>query len=232
MAANGASGIKGGNFLIFEQFLNRSGANVYLNTPVSSFAAKSGEQSQLWSVKSARGTVDYKSVILAAPFHSTGIKFPSSLVEQIPAQPYVHLHVTLLTTTSPSPNPEYFGLPASTQVPRMILTTNETARAGGAKLDFNSLTYHGLVREGEWAVKIFSDHEITDGWLDNMFQGKVGWVLRKQVSSFTIKSTRSYSSTLNSGTRTPSFLPQPNSLQSNSIRDSTTSTPLNRKCKS
>jgi prenylcysteine oxidase/farnesylcysteine lyase len=34
MAATGASGIAGGNFQIFEQFLNRSGANVYLNTPV------------------------------------------------------------------------------------------------------------------------------------------------------------------------------------------------------
>lgn len=36
MAATGASGIAGGNFQIFEQFLNRSGANVYLNTPVRS----------------------------------------------------------------------------------------------------------------------------------------------------------------------------------------------------
>ena len=34
MAATGASGIAGGNFQIFEQFLNRSRANVYLNTPV------------------------------------------------------------------------------------------------------------------------------------------------------------------------------------------------------
>lgn len=190
MAANGASGIKGGNFLIFEQFLNHSGANVYLNTPVSRISQKSTGQSQLWSVKSAQGTVDYKSVILAAPFHSTGIKLPLALTEQIPAQPYVHLHVTLLTTTSPTPNPEYFGLSASAEAPRMILTTNETAKAGGTKLDFNSLTYHGLVREGEWAVKIFSDHEITDEWLDHMFRGKVGWVLRKQVSSFTAKLIR------------------------------------------
>ena len=36
MAANGAVGIAGGNFQLYEQFLNRSGAKVYLNTPVSS----------------------------------------------------------------------------------------------------------------------------------------------------------------------------------------------------
>jgi prenylcysteine oxidase/farnesylcysteine lyase len=34
MAASGASTVKGGNFQIFEQFLNRSGAKVFLNTPV------------------------------------------------------------------------------------------------------------------------------------------------------------------------------------------------------
>jgi hypothetical protein len=34
MAGTGANGIKGGNFQMFEQFLNRSGADVYLATPV------------------------------------------------------------------------------------------------------------------------------------------------------------------------------------------------------
>jgi prenylcysteine oxidase/farnesylcysteine lyase len=36
MASSGGSDIEGGNRQIFEQFLNRSGANVYLNTKVSS----------------------------------------------------------------------------------------------------------------------------------------------------------------------------------------------------
>lgn len=42
MAAEGASDIEGGNYQIFEQFLNRSGANVYLNTKVGN--------SRLWPV--------------------------------------------------------------------------------------------------------------------------------------------------------------------------------------
>jgi prenylcysteine oxidase / farnesylcysteine lyase len=36
LAASYASGVRGGNFQIFENFLNRSGAKVHLNTRVSS----------------------------------------------------------------------------------------------------------------------------------------------------------------------------------------------------
>lgn len=139
-----------------------------------------------WNVKSSRGTTNYKAVILAAPFHSTGINLPSSLAEQIPEQPYVHLHVTLLSTTSATPNPKYFGLPPSSAVPQVILTTNEGTRAGGVGPEFNSLSYHGLVREGEWAVKIFSDHALSDAWLNEMFQDKIGWIYRKEVSFITL----------------------------------------------
>ena len=64
----------------------------------------------------------------------------------------------------------------------MILTTNQGKRAGGIEPEFNSLSYHGLVREGEWAVKIFSDHELSDAWLNEMFQDKIGWIYRKEVS--------------------------------------------------
>ena len=143
-----------------------------------------------WTVKSSRGKTAYKAVILAAPFHSTGINLPSSLVEQIPEQPYVHLHVTLLSTTSAYPNPKYFGLAPSSPAPRMILTTNQGKREGGIGPEFNSLSYHGLVRDGEWAVKIFSDHELSDEWLNEMFQNQIGWIYRKEVSSRFLLSIR------------------------------------------
>jgi prenylcysteine oxidase/farnesylcysteine lyase len=106
---------------------------------------------------------------------------PPSISEQIPEQPYVHLHVTLLTTTAPNPNPVYFGMPAGSKVPRVMLTTKERSNSS-APPEFNSLTYHELTGEEEWAVKILSDHRISDEWLDNMFQGQVKWVTRKEVS--------------------------------------------------
>lgn len=145
---------------------------------VKSITPKTGP-SHHWTLQSDRGSVDYQAVVLAAPFHSTGIVAPNAISEQIPEQPYVHLHVTLVSTTSPTANPAYFGLPSDAIVPRMLLTTYQGAREGRSKPEFNSLSYHGEVREGEWAVKIFSDHELSDEWLSDMFLGQVGWVHRK-----------------------------------------------------
>ena len=108
---------------------------------------------------------------------------PRSISSQIPQQPYVRLHVTMLTTTSSMPDPTYFSLSSTSKTPRMILTTYAGVRKGGKGPEFNSLSYHGLVREGEWAVKIFSAQPISDEWLQKVFFGQVGWVHRKEVSS-------------------------------------------------
>lgn len=142
-------------------------------------------------VGDTRSSKEYDDVIIAAPFHQTGIKvnpsgwsFSKTTLEPIPPQPYVHLHVTLLATTAEHPNPEYFGLKPDSNVPKMILTSNEGVRRGGKAPEFNSLTYHGPVgvgRENEFVVKIFSSEKIEDDWLDNVFDGKVGWVVRKEV---------------------------------------------------
>ncbi len=147
-----------------------------------------------WSldfVGDTHGSNVYDDVIIAAPFHQTGIKikpsswsFSKTELDPIPAQPYVHLHVTLLATTAEYPNPEYFGLKRGSNVPKMILTSNEGVRRGGKGPEFNSLTYHGpagVGRENEFVVKIFSAEKIEDDWLDNVFDGKVGWVVRKEV---------------------------------------------------
>ncbi|KAH7883946.1 FAD/NAD(P)-binding domain-containing protein [Phlebopus sp. FC_14] len=196
LAATGASGVTAGNFRIFENFLNHSDAQVLLNTDVKE--VKRVPDSSLWIVRSSSGSQYYRGVILAAPFHQSNITIPSDLAELIPPQPYVHLHVTLLTTLSETPNPEYFGLRLGTQVPRMVLTTYEGVREGGVKPEFNSLSYHGRVQKyerceeqsddedaeaPEWIVKIFSDERITDEWLENVF-GNVGWVLRKEWDAY------------------------------------------------
>lgn len=150
-----------------------------------------------WSldfVGDTHGSRVYDDVIIAAPFHQTGIKikpsswsFSKTELEPIPAQPYVHLHVTLLATTAEHPKPEYFGLKRGSNVPKMILTSNEGIRRGGKGSEFNSLTYHGpagVGRENEFVVKIFSSEKIEDDWLDNVFDGKVGWVVRKEWDAY------------------------------------------------
>ncbi|THH12832.1 hypothetical protein EW146_g7327 [Bondarzewia mesenterica] len=210
IAASGASSIKGGNWQVFQNFVQRSGARVFLDTNVTSITRKSSTE---WTVLSSHGSADYRAVILAAPYHSTGIALPDDLAALIPKQPYVRLHVTLLTTSAPTPNPEYFGLAKGASVPTTVLTTLEGVRKGGKAPEFNSLTYHGKtvreeredqVEEGaavteegegttatapakdEWVVKIFSMAPISDEWLSDMFQGQVGWVLRKEWDAYPV----------------------------------------------
>ncbi|KAF7306595.1 Prenylcysteine lyase [Mycena indigotica] len=180
LAPTGAVGVQGGNYQVFEQFLNRSGANLYLNTTVKSIAPRSGK----WKVVSDRGSETYTAVILGAPWHSSNIQLPAEI--KIPVQPYVHLHVTLLSTTLASLPAESLGLPSSTKIPAMLLTTYEGARNGGKTPEFNSLSYHGKISDEEWVVKIFSKQRITDDWLNTMFNGQVGWVHRKEWDAYPV----------------------------------------------
>lgn len=180
MAANGASGIVGGNYQVFEQFIEHSNATLLLNTPVTGISKKGSR----WSVQTAEGAKAYTSVILAAPFHSSGITVEDSIASQIPAQPYVHLHVTLLSTSSPGLNPAYIGYKLGRNAPNFLLTTSANVRAGGKAPEFNSISYHGKISDAEWVVKIFSKEKISDEWLSHMFLDKVGWVLRKEWDAY------------------------------------------------
>lgn len=148
-------------------------------------------------MRTLAGEQQYRAVILAAPFHTSNIALaPASLASAIPPQPYVHLHVTLLSTSSEAPNAEYFGLKGA--APTEVLTTWERVRARGARMpapEFNSLTYHGPVlhangsaRSGaeEQVVKIFSTERVPDEWLAHVF-GEVGWVYRKEVSALGLR---------------------------------------------
>jgi prenylcysteine oxidase / farnesylcysteine lyase len=151
---------------------------------VHSITAKSVSSSQ-WTIHSDSGSADYKAVIIAAPLHDAAIDLPAIVTSQIPEQASSSLHVTVLTTTSPAPSPEYFALPASSPLPHQILTTYEGVRRGGKEPDFFSLSYHGLVRDGEWAVRILSKEPISEEWLAKVFSGRVGWVYRKEVCFLT-----------------------------------------------
>jgi prenylcysteine oxidase / farnesylcysteine lyase len=187
MAANGAVGAIGGNFQIFANWLDRSNAKVHLRTTVT--AIQRDEDGWRLDVEdtvepSSFGTTKpFDTVVLAAPHKSTKISFPYSSVK-VPPVPYVHLHVTLLTTTSPSPSAAYFNLPEGSAIPSMILTSAEAMRHGASEPDFNSMNYLQKVsadRE-EWVVKIFSKRRVEDHWLEKVFgKGRVGWVLRHEV---------------------------------------------------
>ena len=188
MAATGAVTAIGGNFQIFAGFLNRSNAKVHLRTTVT--AIQKDDDGWRLDIEDTQKpgnfgtTKPFDAVIVAAPHKSTNISFPSSSAK-VPPVPYVHLHVTLFTTTSPSANPAYFNLPEGSTIPSMIITSAEATRQGGPEPDFNSMNYLQQVSADrqEWVVKIFSKKRIGDDWLETVFgKGKIGWVLRHEVS--------------------------------------------------
>jgi len=194
LAADGGVSVSGGNWQIFEQFVKRSGAQIFLNTEVLGIERLSDHG---WTVITARERRKYDAVVIATPYHTSHISLPADLSSLIPPQPYIHLHVTLLTTTAATPNPEYFGYKSGSWAPTTVLTSFDGARRGGHAPEFNSLTYHGPAtfaknethdkqETNEWVVKIFSMERISDEWLLSMFQNEVGWVLRKEWDSYPV----------------------------------------------
>ncbi|KAI0005435.1 FAD/NAD-P-binding domain-containing protein [Russula compacta] len=194
LAAEGGGTVSGGNWQIFERFVERAGARVFLKTEVVGIERHSDH---VWTVVTRNERRDYDAVVIAAPFHTSHISLPADLSPLIPPQPYIHLHVTLLTSTAASPNPAYFGYKSGSRIPTTVLTTLDGVRQGGRAPEFNSLTYHGQARfaknathdrqeTGEWVVKIFSMERISDEWLAAVFQNEVGWVHRKEWDSYPV----------------------------------------------
>lgn len=140
------------------------------------------------SPSSSTPIAGYDHVIIAAPIHNSQITIVSSPASFDPVVEYVHLHVTLFSTTSPTFDPVYFGLSEGANVPSMVLTTWDAVRSGrGQGPDFNSIAYHGLVKndtEGKvWTGKVFSKERKSDEWLSEILgDGQVGWVYRTEVS--------------------------------------------------
>ncbi|KAJ1025100.1 hypothetical protein NDA16_002607 [Ustilago loliicola] len=151
LAASGATGVKDGNYRIFEEFARRSRARILTGVEgevtgivrYNSIARPRRDETEdsdkkpvtkvQWYIgtKSGEGEV-YDAVIIATPWHNADITLLNT-PERVKGNPFVHLHVTLLTTSRPSPNPEYFGLGSQDAVPTTILTSDESVRRASEK---------------------------------------------------------------------------------------------------
>jgi prenylcysteine oxidase/farnesylcysteine lyase len=138
------------------------------------------------------GRRGYDAVIIAAPYHSSHISLPADLSTLIPPQSYIHLHITLLTTTAATPNPAYFGYKSGSKIATNVVATFDGVSRNGRTSEFNFVSYQGQAKiaknetddaqeTGEWVVKISSMGRLSDEWLTTMFQNQVGWVHRKVV---------------------------------------------------
>ncbi len=146
LITDGAKSIAGGNWQIFQKFLHSSGAEVRLESGVSTI--KLGQKGWLVDGES------FDFVVMAAPFHSTGIQAPIEVEEP----EYVRIHVTLFTTTAPL-SEVYFGQ----SPPDVILTTKQDMIESPP---FNSISLLRIMKNGQYLYKVFSPKEFDPRILD------------------------------------------------------------------
>ncbi|KDQ07131.1 hypothetical protein BOTBODRAFT_48966 [Botryobasidium botryosum FD-172 SS1] len=191
--------VEGGAGVISSQFLAHSNATLHLRSQVTRLhrVVHSGGETT-WSVQTAdrKALIEGRSssaskyikthsgfhhVILAATqsHAKTRIDVPNANFSDAV---YTHLHVTLLSTTAPHPDPSYFSLPEYSKVPNTILTSSGKQTSP----EFYSLSYGAPVAGLEngtrtWAVQILSEDRKEDSWLEKVFgAGKVGWIRRSE----------------------------------------------------
>jgi prenylcysteine oxidase/farnesylcysteine lyase len=183
LGGQGALSVQGGNWRIFHEMAQRSGALLALNTTVTGIEKTSGgsqytAQTTSGSTPSNSATypVAFDNVIVANPYQFSGISAGEGVlrtpIEQVP---YVQLHVTIFT----SPNrfsPGFFNLPPSAETPGTVLTTlaqGDTPNSGVdgvGKAGFFSAMAIGMAtnpqtQQQEFLYKIFSPTAITPEFL-------------------------------------------------------------------
>ena len=192
MATDGAMSVQGGNWQIFDGMLRASGANVMLNTSVSSIRRQPNATYAVdaTSLSSLIDPTNYDTVILAAPLQFADLSLDPKPLHAPPEIPYVNLHVTLFTSPSVL-RPEAFSLAAGDQVPTTVLTTTGSSNP----LPYFSISTLRIVKNPttgnhEYLYKIFSPSSPSNDWLkstlipENSDPPRITWIYRKLWQSY------------------------------------------------
>jgi prenylcysteine oxidase/farnesylcysteine lyase len=124
-AGHGTWAVESGNYRIFEEFAKRSGANIMLETTVTSVTNITeidvdGNDITRFIVETSNGDAQiFDDVVVAAPLHKTNIQFPFKTQQH--HRDYHTVHVTLVAGHS---NPEFFGRTLE-NLPTFIVSTGE-----------------------------------------------------------------------------------------------------------
>lgn len=185
--------VLGGNWQIFAHMVGYSGANINLNTSVTSIALASSNDpaspSSKYIIKTRDSSsptsdaqvqdVEFDDVVIAAPYQFSDIEHEEGLIQQpIDEIPYATLHVTLFASPFRF-SPEFFNLEPGSKVPISVLTTlgeDEVARPGAegaGKAGFFSATLVKTVlnpktQRRESVYKIFSPEKVTPEFLSSL----------------------------------------------------------------
>ena len=169
MATDGAMSVAGGNWQIFASMLGHSGAQIFLNTTVTSIDRQDDGTYNLATQVDSNplyASQPYDTVILASPFQFANLTLNPPPVEPIPAIPYVKLHVTLFTSPYKL-DPQAFNLPPTSSVPKMVLTTTHPR---GTAPEYNSISLlrsiiNPATQSKEYLYKVFSPAPASPAFL-------------------------------------------------------------------
>ena len=192
MATDGAMQVRGGNWRIFDGMLRASGANVLLNTSVSSIDRQpSGTYAVMTTLPSTLAPTIYDSIILAAPLQFANLSISPKPTYPPPEIPYVNLHVTLFTSPF-TLNPKAFSLPSKSPVPTTILTTRGRIGLPYFSISTIRIILNPTTNGQEFLYKIFSPAPISDTWINSILDTKptpdanspISWIYRKLWQSY------------------------------------------------
>lgn len=149
LAAEGASSVVAGNLRLFELFVANSGASLHVQTPIEELVRLDDGR---WLV---RGQGVFDVVLLAAPYHQSGVRIAGTDHAAVPKQAYIHLHVTLVITTAHHPKGGFFSTELEGKAaPAIVLSTFAYTDAGLKRRPrLNSHNYLRKLDDGSYVVK-------------------------------------------------------------------------------
>lgn len=159
-AMNNVYSIQGGNWQIFEGMVNKSKAEVRLDTTVS--AVIYDPVTNKWNVASSESDEEFDYVVLAAPAQYSNIRFVPDI--EVAHVDYISLYSTYVVTDKPLDASAKFG---SSKTYNSILTIPN--HESGEAVTFTSVSHNAVTKAGNHIYKVFSFEEPTDHYLSDIF---------------------------------------------------------------
>lgn len=168
-SASSIYSVKGGNFQIFEKFIESSGADLRLNTSINRIKYNT-TGSYILEVADGNGSVQletFDKVIIAAPFYQTNIKVNVDLKESIPAVHYRDLYVTIVSSKAKIDNEL---LNEELEAPETLMTTSVNSEDLPNDLEYFSMTVKNYDSEtNEYLYKLFTPEAVDKLFISKNF---------------------------------------------------------------
>eukprot|EP01113_Clastostelium_recurvatum_P012057 TRINITY_DN16218_c0_g1_i1.p1 TRINITY_DN16218_c0_g1~~TRINITY_DN16218_c0_g1_i1.p1 ORF type:complete len:365 (-),score=58.79 TRINITY_DN16218_c0_g1_i1:116-1210(-) len=142
--------VQGGNSQIVEAMIAFTGAGQYLNSTVTEIAR---QQDGYYLTVNGDPQGPYDDVVIATPIEFLNASFVNISMAPITPREFVEWHVTLVSASSL--NPSYFGMPAGSTVPDLVVAT------GNSTAPFAVINPMLKAPSGNTIYKIFSNSDIS-----------------------------------------------------------------------